>query len=177
MSNVPEPQDVKTTAPLALPPPPPEDADAEKITINGSQTFKFDKLGPVVVNSDGTLSRIANWENMAPVEKERTLRLLVARNQVRIANQEKQQSAADGEQLSISKNTHIGEHLYHTMDHTNINVLYTAPERAGSGFTQAQNEGAVMAKSFPDFPVPCSTHVVISRLSKAVATVELCTAN
>ncbi|KAI9058633.1 hypothetical protein FKP32DRAFT_1546549, partial [Trametes sanguinea] len=91
-----------TTAPLALPSPPPEDADAEKVTINGSQTFKFDKLGPVVVNSDGTLSRIANWENMAPVEKERTLRLLVARNQVRIANQEKQQSAAGDEKLSIS---------------------------------------------------------------------------
>ena len=27
-----------------------------------------------------TLSRIANWENMAPIEKERTLRVLVARN-------------------------------------------------------------------------------------------------
>ncbi len=27
-----------------------------------------------------TLSRIANWENMAPVEKERVLKLLVARN-------------------------------------------------------------------------------------------------
>ncbi|KAL7278806.1 hypothetical protein ACG7TL_007818 [Trametes sanguinea] len=105
MSNAPEHEDVKTTAPLALPPPPTEDADAEKITVNGNQTFKFDKLGPVVVNSDGTLSRIANWENMAPIEKERTLRLLVARNQLRIANQEKQQqNAADGEKLSISQN-------------------------------------------------------------------------
>ncbi|KAI0369584.1 hypothetical protein BV20DRAFT_967884 [Pilatotrama ljubarskyi] len=102
-----ENEEVKTTqtgAPLALPPPP-SDEEAEKITINGNQTFKFDKLGPVVVNSDGTLSRIANWENMAPIEKERTLRILVARNQVRIANQEKQQSASgDQEKLSISQN-------------------------------------------------------------------------
>ena len=76
----------------------PED-DAERITVNSAQTFKFDKLGPVVVNSDGvrrvmlafscrpnsryllqTLSRIANWESMTPAEKERTLRVLVARN-------------------------------------------------------------------------------------------------
>ncbi|KAI0325952.1 hypothetical protein GY45DRAFT_1259895 [Cubamyces sp. BRFM 1775] len=80
MSSIPESNEVKTTAPLALPPPPSEE-EAEKITINGSQTFRFDKLGPVVVNSDGTLSRIANWENMTPIEKERTLRVLVARNQ------------------------------------------------------------------------------------------------
>ena len=37
---------------LALPPPPAEE-EVEQITVNGAQTFKFDKLGPVVVNSDG----------------------------------------------------------------------------------------------------------------------------
>ncbi|KAH9851195.1 hypothetical protein C2E23DRAFT_733274, partial [Lenzites betulinus] len=45
------------------------------------RAFKFDSLGPVVVNKDGTLSRISNWENMTPIEKERTLRVLIARNQ------------------------------------------------------------------------------------------------
>lgn len=44
---------------LALPPPPPEE-ETEKITVNGSQTFKFDKLGPVVVNSDGVSVLEAN---------------------------------------------------------------------------------------------------------------------
>ncbi|KAI0633163.1 hypothetical protein C8Q77DRAFT_1158573 [Trametes polyzona] len=92
-------------APLALPPPPP-DEEAEKITINGNQTFKFDSLGPVVVNKDGTLSRIANWDKMAPIEKERTLRILVARNQIRLADQEKQQGSGDGqEKLSISQSS------------------------------------------------------------------------
>ena len=41
-----------TMPPLALP----ASSDAEepeKITVNGTQTFKFDKLGPVVVNKDG----------------------------------------------------------------------------------------------------------------------------
>ncbi|KAI0689851.1 hypothetical protein C8T65DRAFT_588326 [Cerioporus squamosus] len=97
-----ETREPEYTAPLALPPPPAE-GEVEQITVNGSQTFKFDKLGPVVVNSDGTLSRIANWENMAPIEKERTLKLLVARNKVRLANQEKAQGGADPEnKLSIS---------------------------------------------------------------------------
>ena len=41
-----------TAPPLALPAS--SDAEeAEKITVNGTQTFKFDKLGPVVVNKDG----------------------------------------------------------------------------------------------------------------------------
>ncbi|RPD63523.1 hypothetical protein L227DRAFT_651134 [Lentinus tigrinus ALCF2SS1-6] len=90
---------------LALPAPPSEE-ETEKITVNSNQTFKFDKLGPVVVNSDGTLSRIANWENMAPIEKERTLRVLVARNKVRLAEQEQAQGSASSEaKLSISNDS------------------------------------------------------------------------
>ncbi|KAI0698775.1 hypothetical protein C8Q76DRAFT_245721 [Earliella scabrosa] len=97
-----EPEVTSSGAPLALPPPPPE-GETEQITVNGGQTFKFDKLGPIVVNSDGTLSRIANWENMIPLERERTLRVLVARNKVRLANQERQGEAANAdEKLSIS---------------------------------------------------------------------------
>ncbi|KAM5541065.1 hypothetical protein V8D89_005376 [Ganoderma adspersum] len=88
-----------TALPLALPAP--SDAAEEKITVNGTQTFKFDKLGPVVVNKDGTLSRIANWEEMTPIEKERTLRILVARNQVRLASQETHQEDSSEEKLSI----------------------------------------------------------------------------
>ena len=43
-------------SPLALPAP--SDVaesvpEGEKIMVNGTQTFKFDKLGPVVVNKDG----------------------------------------------------------------------------------------------------------------------------
>ncbi|KAM5541042.1 hypothetical protein V8D89_005353 [Ganoderma adspersum] len=70
-----------TASPFALPAPSDAAEEADKITVNGMQTFKFDKLGPVVVNKDGTLSRIANWEEMTPVEKERTVRILVVRNQ------------------------------------------------------------------------------------------------
>ncbi|EIW56305.1 uncharacterized protein TRAVEDRAFT_49139 [Trametes versicolor FP-101664 SS1] len=90
---------------LALPPP---SEGAEKTTVTANQAFKFDHLGPVIVNRDGTLSRIANWESMTPIEKERTLRILVARNQVRLAEQESQEgTVADDVQeqakLSISQ--------------------------------------------------------------------------
>ena len=90
-----------TSSPLALPAPSDVLKETENVTVNGTQTFKFDKLGPVVVNKDGvrflrysfytfteltseiaqTLSRIANWEEMTPIKKDRTLRILVARNQ------------------------------------------------------------------------------------------------
>jgi hypothetical protein len=72
---------------LALPAPPaPTDGDVGRpptIEINkGNEAvaggvFKFDELGPMVVNSDGTLSRITNWTELSQGERERTVRLLV----------------------------------------------------------------------------------------------------
>ncbi|KZT39765.1 hypothetical protein SISSUDRAFT_984355 [Sistotremastrum suecicum HHB10207 ss-3] len=63
--------------PLALPAPVSEDNVSQ---LNVGSTLKLDELGPMVVNSDGTLSRIANWKEMSEIEKDRTLRVLVARN-------------------------------------------------------------------------------------------------
>ena len=40
----------------------------------------------MIVNSDGTISRIANWQNMTQLEKDRSLRLLAKRNNARIEN-------------------------------------------------------------------------------------------
>ncbi|PKS06865.1 hypothetical protein jhhlp_006941 [Lomentospora prolificans] len=50
----------------------------------GGSTVKLDHLGPLVVNQDGTMSRIANWSEMAEIEKENTLRILGKRNQIRL---------------------------------------------------------------------------------------------
>ncbi|KAG2123412.1 hypothetical protein DEU56DRAFT_721153, partial [Suillus clintonianus] len=60
--------------------PPSADNDAKQVTLGSSETVKLDALGPIVVNSDGTLSRIANWEKMTEEEKERTIRVVAARN-------------------------------------------------------------------------------------------------
>ncbi|GAA5931427.1 hypothetical protein JCM1841_001664 [Sporobolomyces salmonicolor] len=74
-------------APLALPAPPQALADDDPIKLDvnsGESVSLFDKLGPTVVNSDGTLSRIANWAEMGPAERARVLRILGARNQIRL---------------------------------------------------------------------------------------------
>ncbi|KAM3422398.1 hypothetical protein BST61_g2750 [Cercospora zeina] len=69
--------------PLGLPAPPAKD-DATKLDLsNGADSVKLDHLGPLVVNKDGTLSRISNWEAMTQQEKKATLRILGKRNQLR----------------------------------------------------------------------------------------------
>jgi predicted Fe-S protein YdhL (DUF1289 family) len=45
----------------------------------------MDDLGPMVVNSDGTLRRITNWDSMTKQEQANTLRLISARNKKRLA--------------------------------------------------------------------------------------------
>lgn len=50
----------------------------------GGTTVQLDHLGPMVVNTDGTLSRISNWDKMAEIEKKATLRIIGKRNQARL---------------------------------------------------------------------------------------------
>ncbi|TKY85931.1 hypothetical protein EX895_004756 [Sporisorium graminicola] len=69
------------SAPLGLPAP----SDVPTST-EPSNVIKLDHLGPMVVNSDGTISRIANWQNLSDIEKERSLRLLAKRNNARMEN-------------------------------------------------------------------------------------------
>lgn len=69
--------------PLPLPEPP-TGSDATQLTVDG-EGIKLDHLGPMVVNVDGTLSRIGNWDKMAPIERENTLRIIGKRNQTRLA--------------------------------------------------------------------------------------------
>ncbi|SHO78309.1 Uncharacterized protein MSYG_2651 [Malassezia sympodialis ATCC 42132] len=75
------------STPLALP-----DAStasspqSAQLDVHTSNTIKFDTLGPIVVNSDGTLSRVPNWQEMTDLEKERTIRVLSKRNQQRMAH-------------------------------------------------------------------------------------------
>mmetsp|Transcript_8019 Transcript_8019/g.11021 ORF Transcript_8019/g.11021 Transcript_8019/m.11021 type:complete len:110 (-) Transcript_8019:361-690(-) len=67
---------------LALPAP----SDAKRLetnTVKLGENVKFDELGPVVINSNGTISRIANWDRMTEIEKETTYRVLVKRNNLR----------------------------------------------------------------------------------------------
>jgi hypothetical protein len=69
-------------APLALPAAPSNTTQLDM--SNGSTTVSLDHLGPMVVNVDGTMSRISNWDKMAEIEKTATLRIIGKRNKSRL---------------------------------------------------------------------------------------------
>lgn len=70
---------------LALPEAPSAESGATQLDVSGGgSTVKLDALGPLVVNQDGTLSRIANWEQMTEIERRNTLRVLGKRNKLRL---------------------------------------------------------------------------------------------
>jgi hypothetical protein len=75
------PQDPKF--PLGLPSPSDSTPTTTIDMSNGGSTVKLDHMGPLVVNKDGTLSRISNWAEMADIERQNTLRILGKRNQLR----------------------------------------------------------------------------------------------
>lgn len=60
------------------------DSGVKVIEVDGAPV-KVDKLGPVVVNTDGSLCRITNWDNMTEREQQLTLRSIGRRNQQRLA--------------------------------------------------------------------------------------------
>ncbi|KAL1616050.1 hypothetical protein SLS56_011579 [Neofusicoccum ribis] len=67
-------------------PAPGEEAEAQALKLDlGGDGVRLDALGPMVVNADGSLSRIANWDRMAEVERRNTLRVLGRRNRERLA--------------------------------------------------------------------------------------------
>ncbi|KAI1078505.1 hypothetical protein F5B20DRAFT_203756 [Whalleya microplaca] len=88
-TNPQQPQDTKTATaahqdatapPLPLPEP---DTSTTQLPLGG-EGVKLDHLGPLVVNEDGTMSRIANWTQMADIERENAVRILGKRNKIRL---------------------------------------------------------------------------------------------
>ncbi|KAL1746634.1 hypothetical protein HDZ31DRAFT_33841 [Schizophyllum fasciatum] len=71
----------KPAEPLLLEDKAADEGAAPQITVDGTKVPLLDELGPMVVNSDGTLSRIANWADMTEAERKNTLRVLSKRNQ------------------------------------------------------------------------------------------------
>lgn len=67
----------------------------QKLDVNTDQTISFDHLGPIVVNTDGTMSRITNWDKMAPIERENTMRILGKRNKSRLEALKKKEVEAE----------------------------------------------------------------------------------
>ncbi|KAG0244880.1 hypothetical protein BGW41_005479 [Actinomortierella wolfii] len=89
--------------PVLTLPAPSDVSSSNSLEVNG-QDLKLDLLGPVVVNEDGTMSRIDNWAEMAEIEKANVRRILVKRNNERLARlraqQQQQQEQQQGEASS-----------------------------------------------------------------------------
>jgi hypothetical protein len=101
-------------------PPQPKPA-VHTLDVGTGTPVKLDALGPMIINSDGvrlhlfslrceltflqTLSRIQNWQDLHPIEQERTVRLLVKkRNLVRLQKLDAEGGSVEGEEkLSIMK--------------------------------------------------------------------------
>ncbi|KAM0347907.1 hypothetical protein ACHAPU_004406 [Fusarium lateritium] len=73
--------------PLPLPAPGQETA-ADKgdgvMSLRVGESVRLDAMGPLVVNTDGTMGRIGNWAGMTKGEKEQTVKLLGKRNKQRL---------------------------------------------------------------------------------------------
>jgi predicted Fe-S protein YdhL (DUF1289 family) len=71
-----------------LPPPVTEETEEaveETRKIKLGEKLDLDELGPMIINTDGTVRRIANWDILSPQERASTWRLISARNKKRIA--------------------------------------------------------------------------------------------
>lgn len=82
--------------PLALPA---SSSDTTQLDMsNGNTTVSLDHLGPMVVNVDGTMSRISNWDRMAEIEKKATIRIIGTRNKARLEALKQAQGEGEAEQ-------------------------------------------------------------------------------
>jgi hypothetical protein len=51
--------------------------------VGDEHSAKLDALGPIILNTDGTMGRISNWTQFTETERAQALRLVAARNKKR----------------------------------------------------------------------------------------------
>lgn len=79
-------------------PAPGESSTPTTLDVSGDgTTVKLDHLGPLVVNVDGTMSRIGNWSEMAEIERQNTVRIIGRRNKQRLEVLRKAKEKEQGE--------------------------------------------------------------------------------
>lgn len=62
---------------------PESDPNTNLPRVKLGETISFEEMGPVIINSDGTTRRIANWDEMTEKEREVTWRRISKRNEER----------------------------------------------------------------------------------------------
>ena len=121
-------------------PPTPTVADHQTDDYCNNQT-KLEHLGPIIVNVDGTLQRIANWTDMNETEQASAVRLITARNKKRLQalNEQQQEVEKDMSPPHTHRIIHqdlpasslslpfIDELLHHISSSTNMKSSLTFP--------------------------------------------------
>mmetsp|Transcript_6406 Transcript_6406/g.12816 ORF Transcript_6406/g.12816 Transcript_6406/m.12816 type:complete len:142 (-) Transcript_6406:150-575(-) len=67
----------------AIPQLPESSGDPNIPSIKLGETIRFEEWGPIILNTDGTTRRIANWDNLTQQEKKVTWRRISKRNEER----------------------------------------------------------------------------------------------
>lgn len=61
----------------------PDSKTSQPFTSDDTASY-YERNGPLVINADGTLSRITNWNVMTPKEREQAKEYITKRNKVRM---------------------------------------------------------------------------------------------
>ena len=98
---------VMNSSEVLLLPPPIEEDPSEK-TMKLGEKLSMEHLGPIIINTDGSLRRIDNWDKLSKEEQDRSFRLIAARNKKRIEilKQKEQQEQVEQGQIVELKDQH-----------------------------------------------------------------------
>jgi hypothetical protein len=67
----------------------PSSASEDGSSENG---IAYDEMGPIIINTDGTMARIPNWKEMTETEQQQAFRLIRKRNARRKAALQQQET-------------------------------------------------------------------------------------
>ncbi|KAI7950494.1 hypothetical protein MJO29_009168 [Puccinia striiformis f. sp. tritici] len=94
-----------------------EDTRSRSIDVGG-ESVQLDHLGPMVINTDGTISRISNWDKLTEPERTRTIRLVTKRNAQRIQHLKQNDQSLTSSQADHQSN--LNESTTTTSTHTEL---------------------------------------------------------
>ena len=75
--------------------------NCDRKTMKLGETLKLTEAGPMIINPDGTVRRISNWDVLTQAERDNTWRIISARNKKRI--EILKQKLANDEKATLEK--------------------------------------------------------------------------
>ncbi len=83
------------------------DPHQNKCVVLETESIRFEEMGPVIINADGTTRRIDNWDQMTKSEQEVAWRRIAKRNEERrralLQEQQQQQQQQNEQELDHEK--------------------------------------------------------------------------